>query len=144
MKFQQSTEDYLETILVMTHRGMRVKSIDIATEMNFSRASVSSAVRNLREEKLILVDEHGMIRLTAEGQSVAAEVYHRHCMLMEFLIAIGVDRETAAKDACCMEHVISRQTSEKLTMHFQKIRRSSRKPSRKKKSPQSLHSKEKM
>lgn len=132
MNLQQSAEDYLETILVMTHSGMRVKSIDIATEMNFSRASVSSAMRHLREKKLITLDESGQITLTDTGKEVAESVYHRHRLLTEFLVAIGVDKEVAREDACRMEHAISQETSEKLAVHFQKMRQGTRKSPRKK------------
>ncbi|MDO4558289.1 MAG: metal-dependent transcriptional regulator [Planctomycetia bacterium] len=134
MTIQQSAEDYLEKILIMTHSGMRVKSIDIATEMKFSRASVSSAVKRLREEGMILVDEHGMILLTEAGRKVAEEVYHRHRLLTEFLIAIGVDRETAVEDACRMEHVISQKTSGMLAVHFQRMQRDARRTNRSRKS----------
>lgn len=126
MAIQQSAEDYLETILILTHSGMRVKSIDVAAEMNFSRASVSTAMKHLREEGMILVGEHGIITLTDAGRKIAEEVYHRHRLLTEFLMAIGVNRETAVEDACRMEHVISQKTSEMLAVYFQRLKREAR------------------
>lgn len=117
-KSEESVEDYLETILVLSHRLTEVRSIDIANEMHFSKPSVSVAMKNLRNRELISVSENGHITLTPEGQTLAETVYERHSLLSGFLIQLGVDREIATADACKMEHDISPESFEALKQHI--------------------------
>ena len=98
---------YLETIYVLSKAGGAVRSLDIAEYMNFSKPSVSRAVKLLREGQFIEVDGEGYITLTTAGTEIASKIYERHTLLTELLIKIGVDSETAAEDACKIEHDIS-------------------------------------
>lgn len=118
MKRQQSSEDYLETILVLTNKLGTVRSIDIVNDMGFSKPSVSVAMKNLRKKGLITMDAEGYITLTEEGKRIAECVYERHTILTEALIAIGVNEETAREDACRIEHDISKETFEKIKNHI--------------------------
>lgn len=118
MKIHESAENYLETILVIGNRKPQVRSIDIANELNFSKPSVSVAMKNLRENGYILMDDQGHITLTASGQTIADTMYERHTMLSNWLIYLGVDAKTAAEDACRMEHVLSAQTFEAIKRHI--------------------------
>ncbi len=107
MTLNKSAEDYLETILILSKRLPVVRSVDIATEMNFKKSSVSVAMKHLRENDCITVSESGFITLTKKGRSVARTIYERHTFLSNWLMALGIDEHTAAADACRMEHVIS-------------------------------------
>lgn len=122
MKIQESAENYLETILVLSQRQSYVRSIDIANELSFSKPSVSVAMKNLRLNDLILVSEEGHISLTPSGLAIAAKVYERHTLLSDMLIAIGVDPEIAAEDACRIEHVISQESFEALKDHLHQFK----------------------
>jgi len=104
---EESIEDYLETILVLSRQHSEVRSIDIANEMHYSKPSVSVAMKNLRGRNYITVSEEGFIHLTDEGQKLAETVYERHFLISKWLIKMGVDPETAAADACKIEHDIS-------------------------------------
>lgn len=106
----ESIEDYLETILTLQKKLGQVRSIDIANEMNFSKASVSIAMKNLREKEYITVDESGHILLTENGRKQAEEVLEKHTLLSDWLISLGVDAEIAKEDACRMEHDISSES----------------------------------
>ena len=108
----ESGEMYLETILVLKERHEAVRSIDVAAEMNVSKASVSRALGKLREEKCITVDENGHINFTDKGRSIAEEIYERHLVLSSLLVSLGVDEETATADACKIEHDISAKSFE--------------------------------
>ena len=110
MVIRESAEDYLETILVLKNRLGNVRSIDIAHELSFSKPSVSVAMKNLRLNNYITVDENGYINLTDSGMAIAGKIYERHTFLTSFLTSIGVDPETAAEDACKIEHVISSES----------------------------------
>ena len=110
MKIQESAENYLETILILTHRNGIVRSIDIANELEFSKPSVSIAMRNLRENGYICVGEGGSITLLPAGLEIAERIYERHTVLTEWLISLGVSPEIAAEDACRIEHVISAES----------------------------------
>lgn len=121
MKIQESAENYLETILILKKRNGYVRSVDIANELSFSRPSVSTAMKNFREQGYISVESDGSIRLTESGLAIAERVYERHLLLAKFLIALGVDEETAREDACRVEHVISQQSFDKLKEHFNKF-----------------------
>ncbi len=103
---------YLETIRILSEKQDNVRSIDICNFMGFSKPSISRAVKNLREEDFIEVDVNGFITLTEKGDAVADKIYGRHKVLSEFLMSIGVDAETADRDACRIEHVISDETME--------------------------------
>lgn len=111
-KSEESVEDYLETILVLSKRLPQVRSIDIANEMNFSKPSVSVAMKNLKGRGYIIVTEDGHIQLTEDGKKLAETVYERHSILSGWLISLGVNPEVAVADACKMEHDISPESFE--------------------------------
>lgn len=110
MKIQQSAENYLETIFVLTKRNGTVRSIDIANELGFSKPSVSVAMKSLRENGYIDVSGDGHIILLSEGKKIAEKLYERHTVLTSALVALGVSEETAAEDACKIEHILSEET----------------------------------
>lgn len=110
MKIHESAENYLETILVLNERLGHVRSIDIATELGFSKPSVSVAMKNLRQNGCILVNEDGYITLTDAGKQIAESIYERHTILSQWLISLGVDSDIASEDACRMEHILSTQS----------------------------------
>ena len=112
MKIQKSAEDYLETILILKNRKGVVRSIDIVNELEFSKPSVSVAMKNLRENGYIDIDNNGYISLLAKGMEIAETMYERHIAISNWLIAIGVNPETAVDDACKIEHVISAESFE--------------------------------
>lgn len=114
MKIQESAENYLETILVIQNRKGQVRSIDIANELNFSKPSISNAMKQFRENGYINVDENGYITLTKDGHEIAEHVYERHLILTRFLMQLGVDEQTAKEDACRIEHVISKESFDKI------------------------------
>lgn len=116
-KSDESMEDYLETILMLQQKNGRVRSIDIAGELQFTKASVSVAMKGLREKNLITMAETGYITLTDEGQKRAESVLERHTLLSDWLIHLGVSKETAIEDACRIEHDISEETFEILKKH---------------------------
>lgn len=117
MKIQKSAEDYLETILVLSFKGEGVHSINIATALNFSKPSVSIAMKKLRENGYITVDVEDHIHLTESGREIAERVYERHRVLSSLLIHLGVNEDTAKEDACQIEHVISAESFEKIKEH---------------------------
>lgn len=108
----ESLEDYLETILYLQNKIGQVRSIDIANEMNFSKPSVSVAMKNLREKDYITMASDGYITLTENGRKRAESVLERHTLLSDWLISIGVSREVALEDACKIEHDLSEETFE--------------------------------
>ena len=118
MRSFESREDYLETILVLHQEKGAVRSIDVAERMRFSKPSVSRAVGLLRNAGLITMDPDGLLHLTPAGQAAARGVYERHTVLRDFLVQIGVDAQTAAEDACRIEHVISADTFEKIRLQI--------------------------
>jgi len=109
MKNHESRENYLETILVLNAAGMSVRAVDIAAHLGFSRASVSIALKKLRDLALVLVDDSGIITLTSEGETIARRIHERHSIIASWLVSIGVSTETASLDACKIEHVISEE-----------------------------------
>ena len=111
-KSDESLEDYLETILFLQNKHGQVRSIDIANEMNFSKPSVSVAMKNLREKNYITMASDGYITLTADGKKRAESVLERHALLSDWLISIGVSKETALADACKVEHDLSEESFE--------------------------------
>lgn len=118
MKIQESAENYLETIYVLNKKNGSVRSIDVANDLSFSKASVSIAMKSFREEGYITVDEDGALNLTEKGLEIALRVYERHEILAKALMALGVDEETAYDDACKIEHHISDTSVEKIKEHF--------------------------
>ena len=114
----ESIEDYLETILTLQKKLGQVRSIDIANEMNFSKPSVSVAMKNLREKGFITIDEGGHILLTAEGQRQATDVLEKHTIITNWLVSLGVNQETAQEDACRLEHDMSEETFMALKKHI--------------------------
>ena len=116
-KIRESAENYLETILVLQQRNGSVRSIDIAAELEFSKPSVSVAMKNLREKGCITVGGDGIISLTPEGRRIAEGVYERHILFTQWLISLGVDPEVAAEDACRIEHVISEESFRAIQRH---------------------------
>jgi len=121
LKIHESAENYLETILVLSQRNSNVRSIDIVNELNFSKPSVSIAMKHLREDGLIEMDATGFITLTEKGLPIAQMVYERHRTLTEFLKALGVPEEVASEDACRMEHVISGESFTALKNHLETL-----------------------
>lgn len=117
MQIHQSAEDYLETILVLReHKGL-VRSIDVANKMGYTKASVSIAMKKLREAGYVEMDAGGFLTLTAAGQEIADRVYTRHKLLTAFFVRLGVSEEVAAADACRIEHDISEETFQCLLAH---------------------------
>ena len=114
MRTQESKENYLEAILILSNEKGFVRSIDVANFLGFSKPSVSVAMANLRNAFLSYVDEGGGLHLTDAGRALAEQVYEKHRVLSKCLIALGVDEETATEDACRIEHVISQLSFEKL------------------------------
>ena len=112
MNIHESAENYLETILILKNRKGMVRSIDIANELEFSKPSVSVAMKNLKENGYIKVDEEGYITLTPKGAAIAETMYERHTVISDWLASLGVDRKIAVEDACRIEHCISRESFE--------------------------------
>lgn len=119
MRLQESGEMYLETILVLTERGLPFRSIDICEEMGYSKPSVSRAMGLLKNGGFLTVDKNGYIELTEAGREIASKIYERHTLLKAVLIRLGVDEQTAAEDACRMEHVISDASFAAIKRHMQ-------------------------
>lgn len=118
----ESGEMYLETILVLQQKNDKVRSIDISEEMQFSKPSVSRAVKLLKTNGYINVDPNGYITFTDKGREVAEEIYDRHNVLTKCLISLGVPEEIATKDACKIEHDISKETFAALKNHLSKYK----------------------
>lgn len=116
-KSEESMEDYLETILLLTQKNGKVRSIDIASELSYTKASVSIAMKSLREKEMITMDEVGYITLTDKGLKIAKKILERHTLLSNWLIHLGVSEEVAKKDACRIEHDISEETFKILKKH---------------------------
>lgn len=114
MQIHESSEDYLESILMLKERKGFVRSIDIANELDYTKASVSIAMKKLRENGYIAVDGEGNLTLLEPGREIAERIYSRHRLLTHFFIQLGVDEKTAAEDACKAEHILSEQTLEKI------------------------------
>ena len=117
MEIHESAEDYLETILILKERLGQVRSIDIATEMNYTKPSISVAMKKLRENGYVQVDRDGFITLTDSGYEIASNIYDRHKVLTNFFVSLGVDNKIAAEDACKIEHDLSEETYEKIREH---------------------------
>lgn len=122
MVVNESAENYLETILMLSKTRPVVRSVDIAEELGFKKSSVSVAMKNLREKEHITVTKEGFIYLTDSGRQIAETIYERHEFLSKWLISMGIDAETASNDACRMEHVISPQSFAAIKSFVQKKR----------------------
>ncbi len=120
MKLHESGENYLETILVLSKKSSFVRAIDIADALNFSKPSVSVAMKKLTKGGYIKVAKDGAITLTDTGLKIAEKIYDRHVFLTNWLISLGVDQDIASEDACRMEHIISQQTMEALKKSYEK------------------------
>ena len=120
MKIQESAENYLEAILVLMQKNGQVRSIDVAHYTGFSKPSISRAVGLLRDNGYVSIDQNGLLSLTEAGLHIAETIYERHTVLTDLLTKLGVSPETAAEDACRIEHVISAETFEKLKEHVRK------------------------
>ena len=116
----KSLEDYLEAILVLKKERGLVRSVDVAHYMNFSKPSVSVAMKELRGMEYVTVDQDGYLGLTEAGSEIAEQVYEKHRFFSDFLIEIGVDPVVAERDACLMEHVISEESFSKLKEKLEK------------------------
>ncbi|MCL2226233.1 MAG: metal-dependent transcriptional regulator [Oscillospiraceae bacterium] len=119
MKTHESAENYLETIFMLGRGGSPVRSIDIANELEYSKPSVSVAMKNLRTNGHIVVDSDGHITLTESGLKIAQDMYDRHTLITDWLISLGVDRTIAVNDACKMEHVMSEQSFAAIRKHIE-------------------------
>ena len=120
MKIHESAENYLEAILILNRRNGDVHAIDIAAELNFSKPSVSIAMKKLRENGYVEINEMGHITLTPSGQEIAERIYEWHTFLSAWLSSLGVDPMVAAEDACRMEHVISAESFDAIRSFVQK------------------------
>lgn len=108
----QSAEDYLETILILSKKLPVVRAVDIVAELGYRKSSVSTALKNLREKGYITVENHGYIYLTNNGKDIASSIYERHEWFTRWLISLGVDEITASEDACRLEHALSKKSFE--------------------------------
>lgn len=112
MNVNESAENYLETILILSKKLPVVRSVDVANELGFKKPSVSIAMKNLKDKNHITVTDAGFIFLTDSGKEIAEMIYERHQFLSGWLMSLGVDEETALADACKIEHVISKESFE--------------------------------
>lgn len=119
MHYNESAENYLETILMLSKKLRVVRAVDIANELGYKKSSVSIAMKHLREKKHITVTNEGYIDLTESGLAIAEMIFERHEILTEMLMTLGVPEEIASEDACRIEHVISKESFEALKNHFQ-------------------------
>jgi len=122
MKLGKSREDYLEEMYILKRQKGYVRNFLLCNYLNYSKASVSVAIRGLVAEGYVIKDEHGYVELTAEGKKIAKKVYARHLLLEEFLELIGVSPETANHDACRMEHTISEESYKKIQELVRKMK----------------------
>lgn len=121
LKIQESAENYLETILILQQRKGNVRSIDIVTELNYSKPSISNAMKQLSSNGYIHMDENRFITLTEAGREIAERMYERHELISKFLMKLGVNEDVALEDACRIEHVISDETFQKIKEHANNI-----------------------
>lgn len=118
MKTSESLENYLETILVLSHSLPVVRSVDIANELGFKKSSISIAMKNLRNEGHITVTDSGFIYLTDTGKEIANMIYERHEYISKWLMTLGVAENIATEDACRIEHVISKESFDAIKKHI--------------------------
>lgn len=117
MNIHESAEDYLERILILQKTNGRVISIDIANSMNYSKPSISRAMKNLKNSGYINIDESGVITLTDTGLQIASRIYEKHLLLTQYFVNLGVSEEIAKSDACKIEHDLSDETFEAIKRH---------------------------
>lgn len=122
MKRNESAENYLETILILSKKLPVVRSVDIANELGYKKSSVSVAMKNLREKHHITVTDSGFIYFTESGKYIAEMIFERHRILSSCLIKLGVNEKTASEDACRIEHVISSESFDALKKHISKMK----------------------
>lgn len=123
MKVLESAENYLETILMLQKRKGTVRSIDIANELDYTKPSVSIAMKHLRENGFIEMDRAGYITLLDSGREIAEKMYERHTLLSQWLISLGVSPEIAAEDACRIEHILSTETFDAIKKHAEAFKK---------------------
>jgi DtxR family transcriptional regulator, Mn-dependent transcriptional regulator len=123
LSINESAEMYLETIHVLSLKGNLVRSIDIVNELEYSKPSVSVAMKNLRTNGYVEIDEDGYITLTIKGRKIAETMYERHVAISDWLIFLGVDKKTAVHDACKMEHVMSEKSFSAIKKHIENWKR---------------------
>ena len=123
MKMQESPEDYLETIYTLSLHSSEVRSIDVARHLGYSKPSVSVAMKRLRENGYVNMDDNNLLTLTESGLAIARSIYERHQVISGYLMSIGVSEETALKDACRIEHVLSEETFHKIKEIFYQSRK---------------------
>ena len=121
MHYNESAENYLETILMLSKQLPVVRAVDIANELGFKKSSVSVAMKQLREKEHIIVSSAGFITLTESGRAIAEMVFERHETITSLLTKLGVPKEVAAEDACRIEHVISEETFEAIKRHIHQV-----------------------
>ncbi|MBQ9764920.1 MAG: metal-dependent transcriptional regulator [Lachnospiraceae bacterium] len=121
MSYNESSENYLETILILSKKRPVVRSVDVANELGFKKSSVSIAMKHLREKEHITVTSEGFIYLTDSGKAIAEEIYERHEVLSTALEKLGIPKEIADEDACKMEHVLSAESFQALKELFSKL-----------------------
>ena len=124
MLIHESSENYLETILMLSDAGKTVRSIDIANELEYTRPSVSVALSKLRLNGYVEVDADGYISLTESGREIAESVFARHTLISDWLIFLGVEKQTAVNDACKVEHVISEESFIAIRKHIEEWKQS--------------------
>ncbi len=117
MKILESSENYLETILILKKTSGEVKAVDIANHLGYSKPSISAALKLLKQNGYITVGSSGYITLTKAGLEIATEIYQRHTVLTDFLICLGVSPDTAKEDACKIEHYLSSESFERIKAH---------------------------
>lgn len=122
MHTNESAENYLETILMLSKVRPVVRSVDIAEELGYKKSSISVAMKNLREKDHITVTKEGFIYLTDSGKEIAEMIFERHELLTKWLISLGVDETIASEDACKIEHVLSSESFEAIKRHAETIK----------------------
>ena len=120
---QESPEDYLETIYMLSLHSSEVRSIDVARHLGYSKPSVCVAMKRLRENGYVNMDDNNLLTLTESGLAIARSIYERHQVISGYLMSIGVSEETALKDACRIEHVLSEETFHKIKEIFYQSRK---------------------
>ncbi len=122
MNINESSENYLETILLLSKKLPVVRAVDIANELGYKKSSVSIAMKHLREKEHIVVSDSGFITLTEAGRQIAEMIYERHEILTSIFTSLGVPEEIATEDACRIEHILSQETYEALKKHMSCIK----------------------
>lgn len=120
MKIQEAGENYLESIYILSQRQKDVRAVDICSYLGYSRPTVSAVLKHFREDGYVEVDENNHITLTPKGLDIALKIYDRHIVISHMLMSLGVSEETAAADACKIEHDISEETFQCMKSHYHK------------------------